>query len=94
MDEARDVPVLHSAKYQQALHHYHGRHIRGRAFNIGDLVLRPVQDNRDCHKLTPSWEVLYIIVEVLRPGTYKLGNTEGEVFPNAWNIEQLHYFYP
>jgi hypothetical protein len=40
LEEARDVALLHSAKYQQALRRYHHRHVRGRAFNIGDLVLR------------------------------------------------------
>ena len=42
LDEARNVALLHSAKYQQALHRYHNRQVRGRAFNIGDLVLRLV----------------------------------------------------
>ena len=39
-DEARDVALLRSAKYQQALRWYHSRRVRGRAFNVGDLVLR------------------------------------------------------
>jgi transposase InsO family protein len=94
LDEARDVAILRSAKYQQALRRYHSRRIRGRAFNVGDLVLRRVQDNRGRHKLTPPWEGPYIVAEVLRPGTYKLANANGEVFTNAWNIEQLRRFYP
>jgi hypothetical protein len=36
----------------------------------------------------------YIITEVLKPGTYKLSNEKGEIFTNAWNIEQLRHFYP
>ena len=32
--------------------------------------------------------------KVLRPGTYKLKTINGKVFVNAWNIEQLHHFYP
>jgi hypothetical protein len=40
LEEAHDVALLHSAKYQQALCRYHQRHMRGRAFNIGDQVLR------------------------------------------------------
>jgi hypothetical protein len=39
LEEARDVTLLHSAKYQQALRRYHHRHVRGQAFNVGDLVL-------------------------------------------------------
>ncbi|XP_025815525.1 uncharacterized protein LOC112892607 [Panicum hallii] len=42
LDEACDVTLLRSAKYQQTLRRYHGRRVWGRAFNIGDLVLRLV----------------------------------------------------
>ena len=45
------------------------------------------------HKLSPPWEGPYIIAEVLKPGTYKLANENGEVFTNAWNIQQLRRFY-
>jgi hypothetical protein len=36
----------------------------------------------------------FVIAEVLRPSTYKLDTVDGEVFTNAWNIEQLRRFYP
>ena len=39
LDEARDVALLRSTKYQQTLRQYHSRRVRGRAFNVGDLVL-------------------------------------------------------
>jgi hypothetical protein len=58
------------------------------------LVLCLVQSNKDRHKLSPPWEGPYIVVEVLKPGTYKLKTTDGEVFTNAWNIQQLRRFYP
>jgi hypothetical protein len=32
--------------------------------------------------------------QVLQPDTYKLATADGEVFTNAWNIEQLRRFYP
>jgi hypothetical protein len=35
-----------------------------------------------------------VIAKVLKPGTYKLANSQGEVYGNAWNIQQLHRFYP
>jgi hypothetical protein len=35
-------------------------------------VLRLKQSNKGCHKLTPPWEGPFIVVEVLKPGTYKL----------------------
>jgi hypothetical protein len=87
LEEARDIALLHSAKYQQALCRYHHRRMQGRAFSVGDLVLHLRQDSRGCHKLTPPWKGPFIIAEVLRPSTYKLATTDGEVFTNAWNIE-------
>jgi hypothetical protein len=86
IEEARDVTLLHFAKYQQALHQYHHHRVRGRTFSVMDLVLRLRQDSRGRHKLTPPWEGPFIVVEVLRPCTYKLAPIDGEVFTNAWNI--------
>jgi ribonuclease HI len=53
LDEARDVALLRSAKYQQALWRYHERNMHPREFHIGDLVLRRVQGSKDRHKLSP-----------------------------------------
>jgi hypothetical protein len=94
IDEARDVAMMHSARYQQALRRYQAQKIRRRDFNEGDLVLRLRQDNRGRHKLSPPWEGPYVIVKVLKPSTYKLANEEGEEPTNAWNIQQLRHFYP
>ena len=71
LDEVRDVALLRSAKYKQALRWYHSQRVRGWAFNIGDLVLCLLQSRKDCHKLSPLWEGPYVIVEVLRPSAYK-----------------------
>ena len=57
-------------------------------------MLRLRRDNRERHKLSPLWEGPYIIAEVLKPVMYKLANENGEVFTNAWNIQQLRRFYP
>jgi hypothetical protein len=52
------------------------------------------QDARGRHKLTPPWEGPFIITKILKPGTYKLANSQGKVYSNAWNIRQLRHFYP
>jgi ribonuclease HI/transposase InsO family protein len=93
LEEARDVALLHSARYQQSLQRYHARRVRPRGFQVGDLVLRLRQDAHGCHKLTPPWEGPFIIAKILKPGTYKLAYDQGEVYNNAWNIEQLRRFY-
>jgi hypothetical protein len=94
LEEARDVALLWSAKYQQALRRYHERNMRPREFHVGDLVLRRVQGNKDRHKLSPPWEGPFIVHEVLRPGTYKIQYEDGRVITNSWNIEHLCPFYP
>jgi transposase InsO family protein len=94
LEEARDVALLHSARYQQSLRRYHARMVQPRGFQVGDLVLRLRQDARGRHKLTPPWEGPFIIAKILKPGTYKLANDQGKVYSNAWNIQQLRRFYP
>ena len=67
IDEARNAVVLCSAKYQQDLRRYHNRQVRGRSFNVRDLVLLRVMTTKDKHKLSQSWEGPYIIAQTLRP---------------------------
>jgi hypothetical protein len=57
-------------------------------------VLRLRQDARGRHKLTPLWEGSFVIAKVLKPRTYKLANSQGKVYINAWNIRHLCRFYP
>jgi hypothetical protein len=86
LEEARNMALLHSARYQQSLRRYHARGVRSRDLQVGDLVLRLRQDARGWHKLTPPREGPFVIAKVLKPGTYKLANSQGEVYNNAWNI--------
>jgi hypothetical protein len=94
LEEARDKALLHTARYQQSLRRHHARGVRPRDLQVGDLVLRLRQDARGRHKLTPPWEGPFVIAKVLKPGTYKLANNQGEVYGNAWNIQHLRRFYP
>jgi hypothetical protein len=43
---------------------------------------------------THHWEGLFVIAKVLKPGTSKLADSQGEVYTNTWNIQQLRRFYP
>jgi hypothetical protein len=59
LDEARDVAVARSAVYQQSLRNYHSRRVRGRSFELGNLVLRLQQTSTS--KLVPPWEGPYLV---------------------------------
>jgi hypothetical protein len=40
LEEAGDIALLHSARYQQNLRRYHDKHVCNRDLHVGDLVLR------------------------------------------------------
>jgi hypothetical protein len=60
--------------------------MREQSFNIGDLVLRRIQDESGLHKLNSRWEGPFVIKKVTRPGSYRLQYPEGQDVPNSWNI--------
>jgi transposase InsO family protein len=92
LEEARDVALARSTVYQQSLRNYHGRRLRPRSFNIGDLVLRLKQDRTK--KLQSPWEGPYVVTEVIPGGAYRLKDLEtGAQQGNPWNVEHLRRFY-
>ena len=94
LEEAHETVIIRSACYQQTLRRYHERKIRGRILEIGDLVLRRTQSTKEKHKLSPPWEGPYMVTKVIRPGTYRLKDDNGNVLTNTWNGEQLRRFFP
>ena len=86
------MTIIYSTRYQQTLHKYHERKIRGRILEVGDLVLRRTQSMKEKHKLSPPWEGPYTMTEIIRPGTYRLEDNNENVLTNTWNIEQLCHF--
>ena len=65
LEEAHKTTVIRSARYQQTLHRYHERNIRGRILEVGDLVLQRTQSTKEKHKLSPPWEGPYTVIEVI-----------------------------
>jgi hypothetical protein len=71
LEELRKAAVIQSAKHQQAMKWYHARNICSRNFQVGDFVLWKIQMTKDWHKLSPTWEGTYEVVQVTRPGSYR-----------------------
>jgi len=94
VEEARLTALINQAHYLQNLRRYHVQHIQQRSFNVGDMVLRRIQNTKDLHKLSSPWEGPCIVSKVYRPGSYRLiTQDEGKVL-NSWNIKHLRRFYP
>ena len=92
LEEARKMTVIRSARYQQTLHRYHERKIRGRILEVSDLVLWRTQSTKEKHKLSLPWEGPYTVTKVIQLGTYRLEDDNGNAITNTWNIEQLCRF--
>ena len=94
VEEVRINALTQSARYLQGVRRYHDRNVQQRSFNIGDLVLRRIQDETGLHKLNSRWEGPFIVTKVTRPGSYRIIDADGSEVPNSWNIEHLRRFYP
>jgi hypothetical protein len=62
--EARCTALVYSAQYLQGIRRYHDCNVRERSFNIGDLVLRRIQDESGLHKLNSRWEGPFVVKQV------------------------------
>lgn len=65
LEEAQEIAVLRSARYQQTVRRYHERRIRGRTLEVGDMVLWRAMSTNDKNTLSLPWEGPYTITEVV-----------------------------
>jgi hypothetical protein len=93
LEEARCAALIQSARYLEGIRRYHNCNVKERSFNVGDLVLRCIQNTEGLHKLSSPWEGPFTVAKVTRPGSYRLQTLEGEDVNNSWNIGQLSRFY-
>jgi hypothetical protein len=87
LEKARCVALVQSARYLEGIQRYHDRNVKERSFNVGDLVLRRIQNTKGQHKLSSPWEGPFTVAKVTRPGPYRLQTLEGEDINNSWNVD-------
>jgi hypothetical protein len=93
IEEKRLDTCTRTAKYLEGLRRYYNRNVHERSFSVGDLVLRWKQNKKGLHKTSSHWEGPYRVVEVTRPGSYRLRTMDDIEVPNSQNIEHLRRFY-
>jgi hypothetical protein len=93
LEEARCAALVQSARYLEGIRRYHDRNVKERSFNVGDLVLRRIQNTVGLHKLSLPWEGPFTIAKVTGPGSYRLQTLEDKDINNSWNVDQLCRFY-
>jgi hypothetical protein len=57
LEEARCAALVQSAKYLEGIRRYHDRNVKERSFNVGDVVLRRIQNTEGLHKLSSPGKV-------------------------------------
>jgi hypothetical protein len=87
LEEARYAALVQSARYLEGIRRYHDHNVKERSFNVGDLVLRCIQNTEGLHKLSSPWEGPFTVAKVTGPGSYRLQTLEGEDINNSWNID-------
>jgi hypothetical protein len=93
LEEARCAALVQSARYLEGIQRYHDRNVKELSFNVGDLVLRRIQNAEGLHKLSSPWDAPFTVAKVTGPGSYRLKTLEGEDVNNLWNIDQLYRLY-
>jgi hypothetical protein len=87
LEEAHCAALVQSARYLEGIRCYHDRNVKEHSFNVGDLVLRHIQNTEGLHKLSSPWEGSFTVAKVTGPGSYRLQTPEGEDISNSWNID-------
>jgi hypothetical protein len=77
LEEARCATLVQSARYLEGIQRYHDRNVKEHPFNVGDLVLRRIQNTEGLHKLSSPWEGPFSISRVTRPVRTMCGSRTG-----------------
>jgi hypothetical protein len=72
IEQHRVAALIRQTRHEQQLHRYRDRNVRERSVNVGDLVLRRIQETKGMHKLSAPWAGPFIVMEVIGPATYRL----------------------
>jgi hypothetical protein len=97
LEERREQANLRNAEHKNRLKRKFDAKAKVRYLKQGDWALRRVRlSTKDSAAMTfnQRWEGPYKVIEVLKPGTYRLMDSTGYILPHPWNIEHLRYYYP
>jgi hypothetical protein len=70
------------SKMHDTTRRYHQRFVHSRKLGVRDLVLRRILNREGLHKLSPSWEGPFKVIEICRPRCVHLAIANGVPLPN------------
>ena len=96
IDELREIAKIRMESYRQKVANSYNKHVRVKAFSVGDLVLRKVFQNTldtTAGKFADTWEGPYFIDAVVGRGAYQLSTIDGIQVPRSWNALHLKLYH-
>ena len=86
IDSAEEIKLnalFQSAKYLQGLWRHYDKNVHPHTFQVGDLVLKRIQNTSGWHKLHSPWEGPFIVSKVTRLGSFELITEDNDPVPNS-----------
>jgi hypothetical protein len=80
-------------KYQEETRSRRDPKVKPRVLEVGDLVFLRSPRTESSSKLESKWARLYMVVEKMRLGAYRLSDSQGKMLEHSWNTDNLHHFY-
>ncbi|XP_064966608.1 uncharacterized protein LOC135613501 [Musa acuminata AAA Group] len=96
LEERRADAHRKTLSYKRAIARVYNWRVRPRSIKLEDLVLRKIEVSHPTRvrgKLAPKWEGPYRVIEVSRPGTFRLATMDGDPVPRTWNIQNLRKYF-
>jgi hypothetical protein len=90
-DRLKEVTNLE--KYQEETRVWRDPKVKLKQFEVRKLVLLRSPFTENIGKFEAKWIGPYVVSEKMRPGTYRLSDTQGRVLEHSWNVENLRCFY-
>ncbi|XP_075486410.1 uncharacterized protein LOC142526020 [Primulina tabacum] len=92
LEEKREAASIHMKAYKNRIAQSYNRRVIQRSFQVGDMVLRKVQEEQR-GKLDPKWEGPFKVIEMVRSGAYYLEDAQGKALKRPWNASHLRKYH-
>ncbi|XP_073290494.1 uncharacterized protein [Primulina huaijiensis] len=94
VEERRDRAAIRMEAYRSRVMRSYNRHVRSRAFQVGDLIMKKVKPVGYVGKLEARWEGPFKIVQRVSSGAaYYLEDSQGYALKRPWNSFHLKKYY-
>jgi hypothetical protein len=80
-------------KYQEETRALRDPKVKLKELEAKNLVLLWSPRMENTGKFEAKWTWPYVVTKKMRPGAYRLSDTQGRVLEYSWNVENLHHFY-